>query len=58
MRNFACVMTQAVLCYVRGNFKINSDMNIMNLISLSDNEMEELENSVYDIVCVRDIGKS
>ena len=44
-------------CYVRGNFKINSDTNIMILTSLSDNEMEELENSVYDIACVRDIVK-
>ena len=32
--------------YARGDFKINSDMDIMILISLSDNEIKVLERSL------------
>ena len=35
--------------YARGDFKINSDMDIMILTSLSDNEIKVLEKNVYDI---------
>ena len=35
--------------YARGDFKINSDMDIMILTSLSDNEIKVLEKKVYDI---------
>ncbi|MBR3601892.1 MAG: nucleotidyltransferase domain-containing protein [Lachnospiraceae bacterium] len=35
--------------YARGDFKINSDMDIMILTSLSDSEIKELEKKVYDI---------
>ena len=35
--------------YARGDFKINSDMDIMILTSLSDSEIKEIEKKVYDI---------
>lgn len=35
--------------YARGDFKINSDMDIMILTSLSDTEIKQIENKVYDI---------
>lgn len=34
--------------YARGDFKINSDMDIMILTSLSDAEIRHIENKVYD----------
>lgn len=35
--------------YARGDFKVNSDMDLMILTSLSDNEIKKLENEVYDV---------
>ena len=35
--------------YARGDFKVNSDMDLMILTSLSDDEIKRLENEVYDI---------
>lgn len=34
--------------YARGDFKINSDMDIMILTSLSEAEIKKLESRVYD----------
>lgn len=35
--------------YARGDFKINSDMDIMILTTLSDEEIRQMESKVYDI---------
>lgn len=35
--------------YARGDFKVNSDMDLMILTSLSDDEIKRLENKVYDM---------
>ena len=35
--------------YARGDFKVNSDMDLMILTSLSDDEIKEFENKVYDM---------
>lgn len=35
--------------YARGDFQINSDMDIMILTSLNDEEIAEVENKIYDI---------
>jgi len=35
--------------YARGDFKVNSDMDLMILTSLSDDEIKRLENEVYDM---------
>lgn len=34
--------------YARGDFRVNSDMDIMILTSLSDAEIKKLESRVYD----------
>jgi len=35
--------------YARGDFKVNSDVDLMILTSLSDDEIKRLENEVYDM---------
>jgi len=35
--------------YARGDFKINSDIDIMILIDISESQKREYENKVYDI---------
>lgn len=35
--------------YARGDFKVNSDVDLMILTSLSDDEIKEFENKVYDM---------
>lgn len=35
--------------YARGDFKVNSDIDIMVLTSLSDTEIKDVEDKVYDI---------
>lgn len=35
--------------YARGDFKDNSDMDIMILTSLSDTDIKKIENEVYDV---------
>lgn len=35
--------------YARGDFKVNSDMDLMILTSLSDDEIKRLENEAYDM---------
>ena len=35
--------------YARGDFEVNSDMDLMILTSLSDDEIKRLENEVYDM---------
>lgn len=35
--------------YARGDYKENSDIDIMILTSMSDDEIRDIENQVYDI---------
>lgn len=35
--------------YARGDFKINSDIDVMILVDTSASEMQECENKIYDI---------
>lgn len=36
--------------YARGDYTSNSDMDIMILTTLSDREIEQIENSIFDLV--------
>ena len=35
--------------YARGDYTPNSDMDIMILTTLSDNEIEQIENTIFDL---------
>lgn len=35
--------------YARGDYNTNSDMDIMILTTLSDSEIEQIENSIFDL---------
>ena len=35
--------------YARGNYRKNSDVDVMILVDLPENEIKKMENTVYDV---------